>query len=197
MKRRREIPDPLRILGLGPAASLDEIEAARRALAKRAHPDVGGSLDEMQRINAAADAARRTLGRPASATPTPPPPRPAPPTPAPPTPAPGPMPPRGPIFSRYDNPSFTIEALPAAAFEALLIVGGTLGDVIDDDPPYRLEVALSPPIAGWCRLDLLPEAGASSIALTVGGEPGAPPPDLDLVRDAWIAELNQLDWDRL
>ena len=192
MKRRREIPDPLRILGLGPAASLDEIEAARRALAKRAHPDVGGSLDEMQRINAAADAARRTLGQRGSAPPTPPPP-----TSAPPASATRQVPPRGPIFSRYDNPSFTIEALPAAAFEALLIVGGTLGDVIDDDPPYRLEVALSPPIAGWCRLDLLPEAGASSVALTVGGEPGAPPPDLDLVRDAWIAELNQLDWDRL
>jgi hypothetical protein len=185
MKRRREIPDPLRVLGLGPAASLDEIESARRALAKRAHPDVGGSLDEMQRINAAADAARRTLGRPA----------PTPPNAAPP--APPATPPRGPMFGRYDNPSFTVEALPAAAFEALLIVGGTLGDVIDDDPPYRLEVALSPPIAGWCRLDLMPEAGASSIALTVGGEPGALPPDLDLVRDAWIAELNQLDWDRL
>src|SRR5215217_7776723 len=116
MKRRREIPDPLRVLGLGPAASLDEIEAARRALAKQAHPDVGGSLDEMQRINAAADAAR--AGTRTSVGP-----------------------PR-PMFAQHDNPSFTIEALPAAAFEALLIVAGTLGDVIDDDPPYRLEVAL-------------------------------------------------------
>jgi hypothetical protein len=188
--RRR---DPFAELGLTSSASLADVEAARRSFAKRSHPDVGGSVGEMQRINAAADAARRALlaaADPRSSpmpTPTPTPP----PTPTPTDPL------RRPMFGRHDNPSFTIEALPAAAFEALLIVGGTLGDVIDDDPPYRLEVALSTPIAGWCRLELMPEAGSSSIALTVAGEPGAPAPDLDVVRDAWIAELNQLDWDAL
>jgi hypothetical protein len=168
--------DALRTLGLPATATLHEIEAARRALAKRAHPDMGGSLDEMQRINAAADAARigaRTSLRPPS--------RPAP----------------RPMFVRHDNPSFTVEALPAAAFEALLIVAATLGEVIEDDPPYRLELALSRPMSGWCRLELMPEAGASSVALSVAGEPGQPPPDLDRVRDAFVTELNQLDWDQL
>ena len=168
--------DAFRLLGLPASASLDEIEAARRALAKRAHPDVGGSLDEMQRINAAADAARSgtrtSVGPPRAPEPRP-------------------------MFAQHDNPSFTIEALPAAAFEALLIVAGTLGDVIDDDPPYRLEVALTRPIAGWCRLELMPEAGSSSVALSVAGAPGAPAPELDRVRDAFVAELNQLDWDQL
>ena len=168
--------DALRLLGLPASATLDQIEAARRALAKRAHPDVGGSLEEMQRINAAADAARS-----GTHTSVPPPRRPAP----------------RPMFAQQDNPSFTIEALPAAAFEALLIVAATLGDVIDDDPPYRLEVALTRPIAGWCRLELMPEAGASSVALSVAGEPGAPAPELDRVRDAFVAELNQLDWNQL
>ena len=187
MRRRKPNPDPWEILGLSPAASVDQIEAARRALAKRAHPDIGGSVVEMQRINAAADAARRARSASVDASPERPP---APSRQAPP-------PPRRPMFGRHDNPSFTIEALPAEAFEALLIVAGALGDVIDDDPPYRLEVALSTPIAGWCRLEVMPEAGASSVGLTVAGEPGAPAPDLDAVRDAWIAELNQLDWDAL
>lgn len=177
--------DPFGVLGLAATATLEEIENARRTLAKRVHPDVGGSLAEMQRINAAADAAaQRRRSSPAS-------------TPAPGPPPPRQPPPRAPMVARADNPSFTIEALPAAAFEALLIVGGTLGDVIDDDPPYRLEVALAAPINGWCRLDLMPEAGASTVGLTVAGEPGAGPPDLDAVRDAWISELNQLDWTTL
>ena len=171
------------MLGLGADPTTEQIESARRSLAKSAHPDVGGSLPEMQRINAAADEATRILagrGLAAGREPT---------TSTPATRTTGPPP-----IVRYDNPSFTIEALPAASFEALLIVAGTLGDVIDDDPPYRLEVALAAPISGWCRLDLMPEAGASTVALTVAGEPGAGPPDLDAVRDAWIAELNQLDW---
>ena len=101
------------------------------------------------------------------------------------------------MFGRHDNPSFTIEALPAEAFEALLLVAGWLGDLIDDDPPYALEVAMTSPYQGWCRLDLVPDAGASTVSLVVAGEPGMPAPDLDEVRDAWIAGLNQLDWSDL
>ena len=40
----------------------------------------------------------------------------------------------------------------------------------------------------------MPEAGASTVALTVGRRTGRRTADLDAVRDAWIAELNQLDW---
>jgi hypothetical protein len=142
----------------------------------------------MQRINAAADEAVRLLARagrgvPAATSPASPTHRPS----APPTAA-------GPRFARRDHPSFTIEALPVEAFEGLLIVAGWLGDLIDDDPPYALEVAMTQPYRGWCRLDLVPDAGSSTVSLVVAGEPGFPPPDIDAVRDAWIGGLNQLDW---
>ena len=60
--------------------------------------------------------------------------------------------------------------------------------------PYALEVAMTHPNQGWCRLDLVSDAGASTASLVVAGEPGMPPPDLDVVRDAWIDGLNQLNW---
>lgn len=182
------------MLGLPPTATVEEVDAARRTLAKRAHPDIGGSVDAMQRINAAADEALRRLAAPAARAPSSPSP-PAPPQR--PAPAPQPAADTRPRFGRRDHPSFTIEALPAEAFEALIVVAGWLGDLIDDDPPYALEVAMTEPHQGWCRLDLVPDAGASTVSLVVAGEPGLPPPDLDDVRDAWIAGLNQLDWSEL
>lgn len=96
--------------------------------------------------------------------------------------------------ARSDHPSFTIEALPAEAFEGLLVVAAEIGDVIDDDPPYRLEVALIDPIRGWCRIELTPDAGACTVSLSVASEPGGAPPDVDAVRDVWIEALNRLDW---
>lgn len=185
--RRRSAPDPFAVLGLRAGATVDEVEAARRTLAKSSHPDVGGSLEAMQRINAAADEAVRLLTRMSTRQPVTPPRRPA----SPPPPGPAEQRPR---YGRRDHPSFTIEALPVEAFEALLVVAGWLGDLIDDDPPYALEVAMTHPNQGWCRLDLVPDAGASTVSLVVAGEPGMPPPDLDVVRDAWIDGLNQLNW---
>ena len=42
----------------------------------------------------------------------------------------------------HDHPSFSIDALPAEAFEALLVATSWLGEVLVDDPPYVLEVHL-------------------------------------------------------
>jgi hypothetical protein len=98
---------------------------------------------------------------------------------------------------RRDHPSFTVEALPAEAFEALLVVASWLGDLIDDDPPYGLEVALTEPIGGWCRLELVPDAGASTVSVAVAGAPGHPVPSVDAVRDAFVDGLNRLDWGTL
>jgi hypothetical protein len=67
-----------------------------------------------------------------------------------------------------------------------------LGEVLVDDPPYQLDVALEEPYACWCRLDLLPDAGATTVSLTLAGIGQHPPPDLDDVRDLWVANLNQL-----
>ena len=186
---RRSERDPFEILGLPPDADATAIRRARRELARSAHPDVGGDPDAMQRINVAAAAALRRLSEPAPATSgsTPPPDgRPAPPG-------------RG-GWGREDRdvPSFTVEALPAETFEALLLAGAALGDIEDDDPPYRLSVRLAAPLTCWCELTVLPDAGASTVSLAVAPDVEmrrAPP--IENVRDAWIAELNQLDWSAL
>ncbi len=163
--------DPFAMLGLKRTATVSEIDAARRFLAKSAHPDRGGSVVEMQRINAAAEAARALVDVQRSVEAV------------------------GRIL--VDYPSFTIEALPVQAFEALLIVAELLGELIDDDPPYQMEVLLSDPLPCWCRLSIMPDAGASTVSIEVGSQPGGPAVDIDLVRDAWIAALNELDWNAL
>ena len=182
------------MLGVDPGASADELRAARRRLAMELHPDrAGGTVaatEAMQQLNLAFEAALARLHRPAdqeSAAP-----RPAADAAATPSQdARGPVPRPGGRIA-YDVASFTIEALPAEAFEALFIVAGWLGEVIDDDPPYRLDVWLGEPFDCWCRLDLVPDAGASTVALTLGSIDARPVPDLDVVRDTWVAELNTL-----
>jgi hypothetical protein len=187
-------------LGLSPGASPDEIHAARRRLAKLAHPDVGGSVEAMQRVNDAADRALETVGLD-------------------PAPSAAPSAPdnqsnhqsthrstghqtghwtgrssNSPHATRGDHPSFTVEALPAETFEGLLLAAAALGDVIHDEAPYELEVALVDPVRGWCRLQLVPDAGASTVSIFVGAEPGYPMPDLHRVRQLFVDELNLLDW---
>ena len=183
----RRVPvDPYALLRIDSDADAAAIHEARRSLAKERHPDAGGSVAAMQELNAAADAALAALaersGRPASTT-----------TDrsrsgrrrrsSPPT--------GGGV--RHDHPSFTIEALPVDAFEGLLVVAAELGELADDDPPYLLEVLMSAPPA-WCRLELVPDAGSSTVSITTARVPGHPTPDVDDVRDTWVRALNRLDW---
>jgi hypothetical protein len=95
----------------------------------------------------------------------------------------------------HDVASFTIEALPAEAFEALLVAATWLGEVLVDEPPYQLDVVLGEPVACWCRLDLVPDAGASTVAVTIAALPDLPLPAIDDVRDVWVAALNELGRD--
>ncbi len=187
------VPDPFVTLGLGREATGDDIRAARRRLAKAHHPDHGGDPVSMQAINEAADAALLVVetsevvettmtetraGGEAS----------------------GPSARRAPETDghtsgvAHDVPSFTVEALPVETFEAMLVVASWLGEVLDDDPPYRLDTYLYEPFDCWCRLDVVPDAGASTVSLAVAGIDGAPTPDVTAVRDAWIANLNAVDW---
>jgi len=185
--------DPFELLGIDPASTADDVHRARRRLAKRAHPDHGGDAAGMQAINVAADAALIALSSPAppaaddSRTD-----HPRTDDPRPDEAAPG----RWPLVAA-DSPSFTVEALPMETFEAVLIVANWMGEVLVDDPPYVLESHLSEPFDCWCRLDIVPDAGASSVSIAVATVDGRTLPDLDVVRDAWVANLNRLDWDQL
>ncbi len=184
------------MLGLQPGSSPAAVQEARRELAKRAHPDVGGTVEAMQRLNDAAEAALREVASSGSSGAA----------------RPGRRPPSdgadhgrrrrgeavvGPPGERRDHPSFTVEALPVHTFEGLLVVASWLGELVLDEPPYELEVSLSEPVRGWCRLEIVPDAGSSTVSLAVAAEPGYPAPDIDLVRDVWIDGLNRLDWDDL
>ena len=194
---------PFSRLGLPDDADADAVRDARRRLAKQHHPDRGGDAGRMRSVNAAAAEALRSIdARDAAAdgarsAPGDPPAEPSPPG--------GPGSGGGsvgddagePSWSglAHDMPSFTVEALPVEAFEALLVAAAVLGEVLDDDPPYRLEARLDAPLACWCQIDLVPDAGASTVSLTVAPLPGQGRPDVLAVRDAWIRELNSLDWD--
>lgn len=191
-------PDPFAALGLETTADAEEIRAARRRLAQRHHPDRGGDAGRMREINEAADAALAELDRriaPAASAADP-----------------GPETadtadtagtnrtgrPRADDVDldgrrvQRDVPSFTVEALPVDTFEGLLVVASWLGETIDDDPPYRLDTYLGEPFDCWCRLDVVPDAGSSTVSLTVGGIDGRPAPDVIAVRDAWVDGLNRL-----
>ena len=82
--------------------------------------------------------------------------------------------------------------LPVEAYEALLVVTSWMGEVLVDEPPYLLEVFLRDPAPCWCRLDLVPDAGGTTVSLVVAGVDGAAVPDTDDVRDVWVANLNRL-----
>jgi hypothetical protein len=180
-------PDPYTVLGIRPDADAEAILEARRTLAKVRHPDAGGSVEAMQELNSAVEVALAAIGGSTSRSTGPR------------APAPRsrerPAPPRSGF--RQDHPSFTIEALPAEAFEGLLIAGATLGELIDDDPPYLLEVLMHDPVPAWCRLELVPDAGSATVSLATARVPGHPTPDVLDVRDVWIDALNRLDWSSL
>lgn len=194
-------PDPFAVFGLDRSATLVEVRAARRRLAFELHPDRGGDAAAMQQVNAAFDACvahltgRRLL------------------PPAQPAPAPTrqPQPPertaprgahgrRSPSRSRWrdlerDLPSFTVNALPAETFEALLVVLSWIGELLDEEPPYLLECHLIEPGPCWCRLDIVPDAGGSTVSLTVArveGDASSEPITAEAVRDVWVEQLNRL-----
>lgn len=187
--------DPFALLGLDRSASVDELRAARRRLARELHPDHGGDAARMQQVNAAFDAALAELQAPPA--------RPR--VRRPPTSAAGAPPRRGPrprphgaTMAEWEPASFMIELPVPEAFEALVVVTTWIGELASDDPPRSMEVLLHEPSPCWCRLELLPEGARTSVGIMVAGAEGSPRPALVDVRDTWIAHLNQLAyWESL
>jgi hypothetical protein len=87
-----------------------------------------------------------------------------------------------------------VDALPVVAFEALHMVASTLGDVSDDNPPYMIEFLVRDAETLWCRCDLVPDAGSTTVAVTVYPAGEEPLVRVDAMRDLLVAELNALDW---
>lgn len=99
----------------------------------------------------------------------------------------------------HEIASFVIEALPAVAYEAVMVAGSWLGTLVDDDPPYLVEFVLDDPHRCWCRLELVPDAGSTTVSVTVSDDgprpcedPGTGSELLYRVRDRWVTVLNDL-----
>ncbi len=170
------LADARQLLGLADDADAEDVHAARRRLAKRSHPDVdGGDADAMRRLNEAAEVVLQELGTATGSAVTV-------------------ETPRAATGLRVDSDvaSFVVEALPAVAFEALLVVTSWLGEVVVDEPPYQLDVLLLDPLRCWCRLDIVPDAGSSTVSLTIAALADESLPDIDDVRDVWVDSLNRL-----
>ena len=157
-----------KLFGLTQTASIDEIIQARRFLALEFHPDRGGSDEHMALVNLAFDEIMNWHRQ------------------QPPEPLHISIP-KVPSAFDVDRPSFVINALPVVAFELLLLAGRIIGDVALDDPPYLLEVQIEDPVLTWCRLEVLPESGSSSVSLMVDGQTNALS-----VRDLWIRTINEI-----
>ena len=170
--------DPFLVLSVERGASADEIRRAWRERARTVHPDVGGTDAAMQELNEALHSALAYVDVVSIATVS-----------------------SSPLLVRRerDVSSFTVDVLPAECFEALLIVAGISGAISHEEPPYQLEFSLhdsdvTGALNGWCRCDLVPEAGATTVSLLVGTETSAEGISVEEVRDYLVANLNEIEW---
>ena len=166
------------MLSVERGASADEIRRAWRERARTVHPDVGVTDAAMQELNEALHSALAYVDVVSIATVS-----------------------SSPLLVRRerDVSSFTVDVLPAECFEALLIVAGISGAISHEEPPYQLEFSLhdsdvTGALNGWCRCDLVPEAGATTVSLLVGTETSAEGISVEEVRDYLVANLNAIEW---
>ena len=169
--------DPFLLLSVDRTASPQEIRRAWREKARTAHPDAGGSVSAMQELNQALRQALDLVEHSKLQSTS------------------------SPVLVRRerDVSSFTVDALPAECFEALLVVAGICGAVSHDEPPNQLEFSLHDAevdgfLHGWCRCDLVPEAGATTVSLLVGTAESSEGISVEEVRDYLVANLNAIEW---
>lgn len=170
--------DPFAVLGLAPTAAENEIRARFRELALVHHPDRGGNADDMSRLVEAyrlAVARRQTTGgvgrgrtrRSARG---------------------------GRVGAEHDVASFTVSVLPVEAYEALRTVVATVGEVVDENPPYVVEFLVRDDGLVWCRCELVPDAGSTTVSVSVAPAADEPLSRVEAMRDLLIDELNNLEW---
>ena len=143
-RRLARVAEPHEVLGVAPDASPEVVKAAHRALVKALHPDVAGAdarpgTAGLAEVNAAYDAwraARKLAGGAPPAVDEPP---------------------------RPDRAMFVVDAFRPVAFEALVMAAADAGDITDADEPFSLDLHVDGPPSGFCRIELLPEAGASLV----------------------------------
>lgn len=97
-----------------------------------------------------------------------------------------------------DASSFTIDVLPVECWHVLEIVANQSGSVLADEPPYLIEFTLhdsglDDSVDAWCRCEMVPEAGATTVHITVGSSQRRVP-DIDRVREYLVSSLNELEW---
>jgi len=171
--------DPFAVLGLAPGAPADEIRARFRELALVHHPDRGGDAkvmaDLLAAYRAALDGPTAADGEPA---------------------APRVRRSRRDVRARRerDVASFTIDSLPVEAFEGLRLAAASLGDIADEEPPYAIEFVVRGGDVMWCRCELFPDAGSTTVAVTVAPAGDQPLVRVDGMRDLLVAEINSLEW---
>jgi hypothetical protein len=172
------------LLGLEIGAPIEAIRRAWRSKSTQHHPDAGGSNESMVRLNLALETA--LLWEPCASSNVP---------------YEKHEPETTQVASRLrrDVSSFTVNVLPVECWLALEIVGATCGPMIQDDPPYLLEFmlhdsSLSYSRNAWCRCECVPEAGATTVHLTVGSNMDSEIPNIDEVRDFLVEQLNRIDW---
>jgi hypothetical protein len=181
------VEDAYDVLGLAPGATWEEVRVARRRLAKSLHPDLHspeGRLDaqrRLARVNRAVDQLRAALsqatGQPASGRPAPA----------------AQEPPVEPTVATRpgDSLSFTIEASPAVAFEAVLMAAVDLGDVIHVDEPTLLGILMDDPGPCQCIVELSAGAHGSVLTLDVGPRAYGQCPTVSEVRDALVTQVRR------
>jgi len=189
--------DPFAVLGVTPDVTPQAAREAWREKARILHPDVGGTDAAMQELNEALRLVLAVLVARSDAPPT------------------------GVAQSANtssstgerkrdtsrqrktvhwartsrDVSSFTIDCLPVEAFEALMIASSWHGEISVDDAPYLLEIVMRDPYPCWIRFDIVPEAGASMVSITVATPSGVEPVSSEDVRDVFVDSLNQLNWE--
>jgi len=172
------------LLDVEPGSNAEDIRKAWRQQSVLHHPDTGGSNEAMIALNMALEVA---LGwRPEQDVNVP-----------------------APVEStkvstgvnrlRRDVSSFTVNVLPVECWHGLEVVAALCGPTIQEDPPYFLEfllhdTSLPHSLHGWCRCECVPEAGGTTIHLTVGSAQANEIPSIDEVRDFLIEQLNNIEW---